>query len=180
LAIDLCGVARLEKPIKMNTILVGSAVPNVAFGYLDGAEIRSVTALDVFSKHRAVVVGVPGAFTPICTTQHIPEFIQNAESLRKSGYTKLICVAPNDPFVLAEWARMLDPQKTLTFLSDGNLHFCRALGLISVNETLFLGARSERYLLIVQNGIINRVRVEPNILKLSCTRPSDALEVAEV
>ena len=162
-------------------ILVGSPVPDVRFGCLDGEEIRSIAAADIFLKHHAVVVGVPGAFTPICTRQHIPEFVQNAEKLHKSGYTKLICVAPNDPFVLAEWARVVDPEKKLTFLSDGNLNFCRALGLVTVNETLFLGSRSERYLLIVRKGIINRVRVEPNILRLSCTRPSAALaEVVEI
>ena len=94
-----------------------------------------------------------------------------------SGYNQLICIAPNDPFVLKAWSRLLDPEKRLEFLSDGNLDFARALNLKVENRELFLGWRSERYLIIVENGSITRFRVEPSVLTYSCTRAVDALDV---
>lgn len=160
----------------MQRIWTGRRIPDVKFGYVEAGEIRSVSANSIFAFSRSVAIGIPGAFTPVCTKRHIPDFIKNAEKLRASGYSQLICIAPNDPFVLAEWAREVDPEQKLRFLSDGNLDFTRMLGLLKENREYFLGYRSERYMMIVHNCTIARLRVEADILSYTCTTADDALE----
>lgn len=156
-------------------LFVGGQVPNKTLGLLKDGEIQAIDAQMVFSHGKVVAIGVPGAYTPVCTEQHIPDFVRNATKLKQSGYGKLICIAPNDPFVLERWARELDPYGRILFLADGNLEFARALGLIAELPSLFLGERCERFMMITVNGIIQKLRVEPNVLTYSCTRSEDAL-----
>jgi peroxiredoxin len=161
----------------MREIIAGSRVPNIELGFLDDhGEICSVAAPSVFAYGRALVLGIPGAFTPVCSKQHIPDFIQNADRLVAAGYSHLVCIAPNDPFVLAAWASALDPGRRIDFFSDGNLEFTRALRLETQSRALFLGRRSERYLMVVQDGIIVRLKVEEDILNYACTRPTELLD----
>ncbi len=154
-------------------IINGSHIPDVPLARIthDGFEVLS--ASDVFGDGKSVVIGIPGAFTPTCTKKHIPDFIRNAGQLSASGYERLFCVVANDPFVVDRWRKEVDPNDTLTFLSDGNLEFCKALGLTLENRESFLGARSKRYLLILQNGQIVRARAESDTLDYTCTRSSD-------
>ncbi len=154
---------------------VGGQVPNKTLGLLKDGEIQAVDARMAFSHGKVVAIGVPGAYTPVCTEQHIPDFVRNATKLKQSGYGKLICIAPNDPFVLERWARELDPYGRILFLADGNLDFARALGLTAELPSLYLGERCERFMMITVNGIIQKLRVEPNVLTYSCTRSEDAL-----
>jgi peroxiredoxin len=139
-------------------VMLGTRIPNVKLGRLRGGEVQVVTARNIFERRRSIVLGVPGAFTPGSTRQHVPEFIRNATRLKASGYGELICIVPNDPFVVQMWAEMIDPEEKLLFLSDGNLDFTRALGMSSHNRPLFLGQRSKRYLMTVDDGIITRLR----------------------
>lgn len=156
-------------------ILLGCRIPKATLGYIKDDQVKTVDAQDVFRDGKIVAIGVPGAYTPVCSKKHVPDFVRNVGKLRKSGFSKIICVAPNDPFVLDEWAKILDPDGTITFLSDGNLEFSRALGMSSKIPTLLLGERTERFLIITEKGVIQRIRVEPNILTFSCTRSDDAL-----
>lgn len=161
----------------MAHVPAGSRLPDVEFGVLDLDEVNTVRSQDVFARCRAVVIGVPGAFTPVCTRKHVPDFVAKAEKLRAAGYDKLVCVAPNDPFVIAEWVRTVDPDHRLIFLSDGNLDFARALRLQKAQRPLHLGLRSERYMLIVESLVITRIRVEPDILTFSSTGADEALDL---
>ncbi len=164
----------------MRNIVNGGSVPDVQFGRMAGSEVQSVSARELFAFGRSVVLGIPGAFTPVCTKQHVPDFVKNADRLRASGISHLICVAPNDPFVLDVFARKIDPNNKIEFLSDGILDFASALNLKAKNQKLFVGWRSERYLLVIENGLIAKLRVEPNILTYSCTRAIDALDAEYV
>ena len=161
----------------LEAIVNGARVPAVNLGRLDHGVVASVNAENIFEGKRSVVLGVPGAFTPVCTKEHVPDFVRSANQLVASGFDQLLCVAPNDPFVLEAWQSVVDPCRKLTFFSDGNLDFCRALGLSLKNEELFLGVRSRRYMLIVDHLTIQRVRVEANILTFACTRAEEALLV---
>lgn len=161
----------------MRDVIVGGPIPDVQLCLMDGEELRPVSARVLFAHGRVVVLGVPGAYTPICTRQHVPDFVRNADRMLASGYTNLFCIAPNDPFVLDVWARQLDPKRKLQFVSDGNLEFARQLGLHQQARNLFLGWRSERYLMIIERGIIMKLRVEPNILTYSCATSADVEEV---
>jgi 2-Cys peroxiredoxin 5 len=159
----------------MVPILVGAQVPDVQFGCLENDIVTFVAARALFAGHKAIVVGVPGAFTPVCSSQHVPDFVTNAATLREHGFDLLLCIAPNDPFVLRKWAGDLDPGNKLMFLSDGNLDWTKALGLTSLERDLCLGQRSQRYLMNVDNGIIQRLKVEPGVLDFSCTGVRDAV-----
>jgi len=155
------------------SIVIGSRVPDVRLGYCVNGEIHRCHAAEIFAGTRAIVIGVPGAFTPVCSRQHLPDYVENAASLRASGFDQLICIAANDPFVVERWALSIDPQGRLRFLSAGNLDFATALGLQMVNREMFMAGRSERYLMVVDKGLITHIRVEPNIHTYSCTRTKD-------
>lgn len=148
---------------------VGRRVPDVALGELRDGEIATVRTEALFLGVRAVVVGVPGAFTPVCTKHHLPDFIASAPKLRAAGFSLIACIAPNDPWTLARWAQDVDPGGVIRFLSDGNLAFTRALGLSARGDGLFLGERSQRYVMTLNGAVIEKLRVEDDIVNLFCT-----------
>jgi len=158
-------------------IIIGRRLPDAQLGYCDGEAVRSPSAQSVFGKSRAIAIGLPGAFTPVCALQHLPDFIANAANLRKSGFTQLVCITPNDPFVLAAWSKSVDPKGALRFFSDGNLDFAHELGLLHNERSLFMSHRTQRYLLVVDGGLIARVRVERAITSFTCTGAAAALEL---
>lgn len=153
--------------------LVGTGMPVVRLGEMVNDQLRAVRASDIFGRGASVVVGMPGAFTPLCTEKHLPNLISNADRLRASGFTEIACVATSDPYSIDAWARAIDPARKVRFLSDGNLNLVRALGLTTHATRLFLGECSERYLLTVRDGVIASVRVEDEITNFSCTRTDD-------
>lgn len=160
------------------TSLPNCTVPDIKLACLDHGDVIAVSASAVFAHGRTVILGVPGAFTPVCTEKHIPDFLRQADAFDMQGCRQLVCIAPNDPFVLEAWSRIVDPERRIRFLSDGNLEFTRALALDRHNTSLFMGERSERYLMIVENGTIVRLRVEEDILTFASCCADIALEAA--
>lgn len=92
-----------------------------------------------------------------------------------AGHGPLICIAPNSPWAVDRWARDLDPQKKMRFLSDGNLDFARTFGLTTLARDFFLGACSKRYLMTLTDGIVERLKVEANVTDITCTSTDDIL-----
>jgi len=158
-----------------STVLNGNPVPRVELGFLEQDRVSAVATGTLFARGKTLAIGIPGAFTPVCTTRHLPDFLLNVERVRDAGYTQLLCIAPNDPFVLDAWVRTVDPEGKIRFLSDGTLDFAEALGVVDVDRKSFLGRRSKRYLLAVENGVIVRLKVENSIYECSVTKPSAAL-----
>ena len=156
--------------------LVGQRLPDVKIGEMVDGEIRASIASELFAVGRAVIVGMPGAFTPVCSGRHLPNLVENAARLRHGGITHLACVVTSDPFAIDSWSRQVDPAGKIRFFSDGNLALARALGLTSYEPMLFIGERSARYVLLVQDGVISTVRVESSILEVGCTA-IDTLEL---
>lgn len=149
--------------------LIGKRLPDSRLGEMVGGEIRSLVASELFADGRSVIVGMPGAFTPICSGRHLPNLVANAARLRLGGVKHLACIVTSDPFALDAWAREADPSGQVRFLSDGNLSFARAIGLTSYEPSLFIGERSARYVILTENGVITAVRVERSILDVGCT-----------
>ncbi len=87
----------------------GRRVPDATLAFLQAGDLRTIETSAVYANEWAVTIGVPGAFTPICTEKHVPDFIRSAARLKKNGFSKLVCIAANDPFVVDDWARQLDP-----------------------------------------------------------------------
>jgi 2-Cys peroxiredoxin 5 len=156
-------------------ISAGDRIPQAQLGRLVDGVVRQDTLPDLLQGRRAVVVGIPGAFTPVCTCEHLPDLLANVERLRGAGIHHVICVAPNDPWALDAWAERVDPAGKLLFLSDGNLSLARALGVNVVDHKDMLGETSARYMMIAGGGLVHRLTVEPNLMKLTCTRAKDVV-----
>ncbi|HKR87199.1 MAG TPA: peroxiredoxin [Phenylobacterium sp.] len=149
----------------------GDRLPDASLAFIEGGELAIRKTSQLFARGRFVIVGAPGAFTPVCTQLHLPGFVDSAPSLLASGFDGLVCIAPNDPWTLAAWSRRIDPEGRLRFLSDGNLEFGRSAGLLARAPELFMGVCLQRFLLIAQNGMVERIHVEPEINDVSCTAP---------
>ncbi len=156
-------------------ITVGRRLPPARVAEIWDGEILEHSVEALFAGRRAVIIGVPGAFTPICTQKHLPDFVAGAGKLKAAGFDLIVCLATNDPWTLGHWAGVVDPERKIRFLSDGNLEFCRKMGLTAARPDLFLGERANRFLMIAENAIVKRLAVEPFVEQLTCTRCADVL-----
>lgn len=138
----------------------GERLPPVDFFVTtpDGLDTRSTAA--VFEGRRVVLVGVPGAFTPTCDRNHLPGFVAQAEAILARGIDAIAVTAVNDAFVMRAWAAATDPLGRITFLGDGNGTFARAIGLDVDASAGGLGVRSQRYAMIVADGVVESLSVE--------------------
>lgn len=157
-------------------VRVGDRVPSVTLGRVGTSGIEAVVLQPMLAAKRAVLVGVVGAFTPICTKDHALEFVTNAPRLRAMGYDPIVCIAPNDPFAVAAWEQSLGDTAGVVFLSDGNLDLARALGLTMRARDLHFGERPRRYLLLVHDNVIHRMTVEPDGTSVTCTGQNSVVE----
>lgn len=157
----------------MEAVSVGKRVPPVTLGTLVGDEIVARPLERLLLGRRAVIIGVPGAFTPVCTEHHVPGLIASADRLLAGGIGLLICITPNDPWTTAAWARTIDPDHKLLFLSDGNLALSNALGATIRDTKHFMGQRNRRYLMQTRDAVIERLTIETSPLALTCTRAQD-------
>ncbi len=154
-------------------VIVGRKLTGAMLAELVDGQVVPVSAYDVMSKGHVLAIGVPGAFTPVCSEQHVPAMVQNASRLRRSGYDHLVCIVACDPFVTDAWANVVDPGRSVRFISDGNLNFAKWLGLVTQEQKLFLGDRSQRYMLSIRDATIETVRIEAQITDYACTKPDN-------
>jgi peroxiredoxin len=157
-------------------IKVGDVLPNAKLARLTGEMPEPVNLHDLIDGKAVVIFGVPGAFAPTCSRHHVPNMVANQPKLRASGIDRVICIAPNDPWVLASWAGGLDPDRRITFLSDGNLDFTTRAGLRMEGFEVFLGLRSKRFLMVVENKTVRRFSAEKDVLSFTCTMAERALD----
>lgn len=149
------------------TIEKGATIPSVTLKTLQDGEITDVNIADYVKGKNVVIFGVPGAYTPVCTVNHLPGFIERAEELKQSGIDEVICVAANDPFVVNHWAKECGAPGKVTVFPDGNLDFTQALGMELDASALGLGPRSQRYSMIVKDGVVESVEVEDEATTVS-------------
>jgi 2-Cys peroxiredoxin 5 len=153
----------------------GDRIPQAMLGQLVGGVVREIDLQALLGRERAVIVGIPGAFTPVCTCEHVPSLLTNVARFRANRVKHIICVAPDNPWAVDAWARAVDPEGRLVFLSDGNLSLARALGVNVVDRGLFLGEVSTRYMLLADGGCVRRLTVESGVNDLTCTRSEDVV-----
>jgi 2-Cys peroxiredoxin 5 len=136
----------------------GDCIPDI---YLANALGKSVNLRTLVSNRRSVLVGVVGAFAPERFQVHLTEVLSRAMDLHRCGYVRLICAAPNDPWTVKAWAEIVDPNRLLTFVSDGNLDLARWLGVTFVtSRKRHLGARSRSYLALLREGVIEKLTID--------------------
>lgn len=144
----------------MSTIKVGDHIPSMKLMTATADGPREVSTDEVFKGKKVVMFAVPGAFTPTCSAKHLPGFVQNAEALRAKGVDTIVCMAVNDPFVLAAWARDQQVDDRIVMLADGSAQFTRALGLELDLTNRGLGIRSQRFALVAEDGTVTHLAIE--------------------
>ena len=140
--------------------LEGKRVPNVTFRTRRDHEWVDVTSADIFDGKTVVLFSLPGAFTPTCSSSHVPRYNQLAPLFNKNGVDDIICVSVNDAFVMNEWKRSQSANR-VTFLPDGNGEFSNKMGLLVDKDNLGFGKRSWRYSMLVRDGVIEKMFIEP-------------------
>jgi peroxiredoxin len=142
------------------TIKVGDKVPSATLMQMKDGTPQPVKTDDLFSGKKVVLFALPGAFTPTCSAKHLPGFIQHAEALKQKGVDTIACLSVNDAFVMGAWGDQQGSGDKVLMLADGNGDFTRALGL-EMDATKFgMGQRSQRYSMVVENGVVKQLNVE--------------------
>jgi peroxiredoxin len=140
--------------------LIGDQVPDTNVFELVEQAPKLVRSETLFSNQRVVLFGVPGAYTPACSAEHLPGFLNNYVDLRSRGADSVICIAVNDPFVMEAWGQAHEVKGRVRMVADGDGTFTRAMGLILDLGVFGLGKRSKRYAMIVDDGVIRHFNVE--------------------
>lgn len=140
----------------------GQRVPEARFKTRQGAEWVEMTSDDVFKGKTVVVFSLPGAFTPTCSSSHVPRYNQLAEAFRANGVDTVACVSVNDAFVMNAWQREQGADEVF-FLPDGNGEFSDKMGMLVDKSDLGFGPRSWRYSMLVRDGVIEKMFIEPEV-----------------
>ncbi len=149
----------------------GQKIPSVIFRTRQDHDWVDVSSDELFAGRTVVVFALPGAFTPTCSSTHVPRYNQLAPTLKAHGVDDIVCVSVNDAFVMNRWQ---DEQhaEAITFLPDGNGDFTRGMGLLVAKNDLGFGDRSWRYSMLVRDGAIEKMFIEPDL-------PGDPFEVSD-
>ncbi len=149
------------------TISVGDKLPDVTLVKVTADGPEKVQSGDYFAGRKVALFAVPGAFTPTCSAKHLPGYVDKAAELKAKGVDEIACTAVNDAFVLGAWNKS-GGSDDITMLADGNGDFAAALGLDADFFGFGMGKRSQRYSLIVNDGVVEEVNVEgPGEFKVS-------------
>ena len=143
------------------TIKVGDKLPNVTLSTMTEEGPKPVSVEELCAGKKVVLFAVPGAFTPTCSNQHLPGFVSNSAVLKEKGVDVVACISVNDPFVMAAWGKDRNVAEDMLMLADGNAEFTSALGLEMDVSGFGMGIRSQRYAMIVDNGVVSHVAIEP-------------------
>ena len=142
------------------SIKVGDKVPDATFHVMtaDGPAPRGTD--DIFAKRKVVLVAVPGAFTPTCSMNHLPAFITQADAFKAKGIDEVLVTGVNDVFVMGAWAKHTGGEGKVTFLADGSANFAKAVGLTLDLGERGLGVRSQRYAMVVEDGVVKSLAID--------------------
>jgi peroxiredoxin len=150
------------------SIQPGDKLPDVTLikATPDGPD--AVQSSDFFAGRKVALFAVPGAFTPTCSAKHLPGYLEQGDALKAKGVDEIACVSVNDPFVMGAWSKANEADGKVTMLADGNGEFAQAIGLTMDGSKFGLGTRSQRYSMIVNDGVVESLNVEaPGEFKVS-------------
>ena len=149
----------------------GQRVPDVAFRIRRNGDWETLTTREIFTGRNVVVFSLPGAFTPTCSSTHLPRYHELSPAFRAQGIDEIVCISVNDPFVMEEWARDQEADNVL-LVPDGNGEFTGKMGMLVDKSDLNFGRRSWRYSMLVRDGKIEKMFIEPR-------EPGDPFEVSD-
>ncbi len=150
------------------SIKAGQRMPEGSFATMTADGPGSVSTDELFAGKKVVLFAVPGAFTPTCSQSHLPGFVQHAAALKGKGVDTIACMSVNDVFVMDAWGRDQDVNDNVVMLADGNASYTEALGLSLDASGFGMGTRSQRFALVVEDGVATQVHIEgPGEFKVS-------------
>ena len=141
----------------------GEAVPPATMKQITPDGIKDFDLSALLSGKKVILFGLPGAYTPVCSTQHLPGFVADADRVRAEGVAAIACIAVNDPFVMSAWGEQHGVADKVLMLCDAEAAFTRSIGLSLDLSDLGLGERSKRWSMVVEDGIVATVNVEDSI-----------------
>ena len=142
------------------TISAGDKMPSGAFGVMTEAGPGAISTDDLFSGKKVVLVSVPGAFTPTCSMNHLPGFVDQFDALKGKNVDTVACMAVNDVFVMHAWGKDRGVGENIMMLADGNGEYAKALGLDFDASGFGMGVRGQRFAIVVDDGVATHVAVE--------------------
>ena len=146
-------------------------VPQVTFKVRENNDWKDLSSNEIFAGKTVVVFSLPGAYTPTCSTTHLPRFNELAPTLSKNGVDEIYCLSVNDTFVMNAWAAEQHAEN-IKFIPDGNGEFSEKMGMLVEKQDLGFGKRSWRYSMLVKDGVIDKMFIEPE-------KPGDPFEVSD-
>ena len=141
-------------------IKVGDKIPSATLTEMGEGGPKPVTTDELFAGKKVALFALPGAFTPTCSAKHVPGFVQNEAALKAKGVDTIACVSVNDAFVMGAWGKDQKSDGFVHMLADGNGDFTRAVGLEMDGTKFGMGKRSQRYSMIVKDGVVTSLNVE--------------------
>ncbi len=148
------------------TIKAGDRLPLMTLFVMADNKPKSITINELFAGKKVVLFAVPGAFTPGCTKTHLPGFITHAEQIKACGVDNIICVAVNDIFVMDAWSKQKQAGDII-MLADGDGAFTQAIGMVRPAGPMPMGIRSQRYAMIVNDGVVEQVCIDEGVIEKS-------------
>ncbi|MDP3401156.1 MAG: peroxiredoxin [Brevundimonas sp.] len=142
------------------TINTGDRLPEATLMKATSEGPKPVNVSEIFNGKTVALFAVPGAFTPTCSARHLPGFAENLETLKAKGVDTVACVSVNDAFVMGAWAKSQDGADKILMLADGNGEFTRAVGLTMDAKGFGMGERSQRYSMLVKDGVVEQLNIE--------------------
>ena len=141
-------------------IQVGDRIPEGTLAHMTGDGPAPISTADIFKGKTVVLFALPGAFTPTCSAKHLPGFVEKAGEIKAKGVDTIACLSVNDPFVMGAWGQDQNVGDKVLMLADGSAAFTKAVGLELDLENEGFGLRSQRYVMIVDDGVVSAVNVE--------------------
>jgi peroxiredoxin len=142
-------------------IKVGEKIPTINFFHIDNSgAVKKVKSTELLAKQKAILIGVPGAFTKVCSAKHLPGYVNNFEEAKKKGITKILCISVNDPNVMKAWGESQNVGDKVFMAADPYCEFTKAIGAEIDRTERGLGIRSARYTILVENNLVKTIKAE--------------------
>jgi glutaredoxin/glutathione-dependent peroxiredoxin len=142
------------------TIKVGDKIPSVTLMEKQEGGPAPVTTDELFKGKKVALFALPGAYTPTCSAKHVPGFVQSHDALKAKGIDSILCLSVNDAFVMGAWGKDQGAGDKVRMIADGNGEFTRAVGLEFDASKFGMGKRSQRYSMVVDDGVVKQLNVE--------------------
>ena len=149
----------------------GQKIPDVELADMTDGKVRRIRSRELFAGRRVVLFALPGAFTPTCSTAHVPGYVALLHAFKSAGIDDVVCLSVNDPFVMEAWQHS-EKAQGVHFVADPFGEFTQAMGMAVDHRDAFLGTRSWRYSMLIEDGTIKKMFIEPD-------KPGDPFEVSD-